>query len=85
LTLGFTLLLTALAAVVVRMAKHAPILIESKWGPLGVYLHTIEKQPFPGTWMFYRSARVDHLLAMRRANSGGERVAHALSDSAGAQ
>jgi len=51
---------------VVRMVdKHAPILIESKWGPLGVYLHAVEMQPFKGTCKFYRSSRANHSLVMR--------------------
>ncbi len=70
----------------VRMAdKHAPILIESKWGPLGVYLHTIDQQPFPGACHFYRSSRPDHLLVMRPSNSAGQPVSQLLNDSAGAQ
>src|SRR5262245_11393273 len=70
----------------VRMAdKHAPVLIESKWGPLGVYLHTIDKQPFPGACKFYRSSRSDHLLAMRPANSVVQPVSQQLNGSAGAQ
>jgi hypothetical protein len=70
----------------VRMAdKHAPVLVESKWGPLGVYLHTIDKQPFPGTCKFYRSSRPDHLLVMRPSNSAGQPVSQTLNDSAGAQ
>jgi hypothetical protein len=51
---------------VVRMVdKHAPILIESKWGPLGVYLHAVEMQPFKGACKFYRSSRASHSLVMR--------------------
>jgi hypothetical protein len=51
---------------VVRMVdKHAPILIESKWGPLGVYLHAIDQQPFPGACKFFRSPRANDLLIMR--------------------
>jgi len=50
----------------VRLANRAaPILIESKWGPFGVYLHAVDKQPFAGTCKFYRSPRVGHLLVVR--------------------
>jgi hypothetical protein len=70
----------------VRMAdKHAPVLIESKWGSLGVYLHTIDKQPFSGACKFYRSTRPDHLLVMRPANSAVQPVYQQLNDSTGAQ
>ena len=71
---------------VVHLAeKHAPILIESKWGPLGVYLHAIDKQPFPGACKFYRSSRPDHLLVTRPASSAFQPVSQQINDSAGAQ
>ena len=38
-------------------------LIESKWGPLGRYIHFPDDQPFGGTCTFYRSPRRGHLLA----------------------
>jgi hypothetical protein len=38
-------------------------LIESKWGPLGRYIHLPDDQPFGGTCTFYHSARRGHLLA----------------------
>jgi hypothetical protein len=51
---------------VVRISeKHAPILIESKWGPFGVYLHAIAAQPFSPTCKFYRTKRANHELALR--------------------
>jgi hypothetical protein len=48
--------------------KHAPILIESKWGPFGVYLHTVDMQPFRGSCKFFRSSRADHLLVLNRSD-----------------
>jgi len=39
------------------------ILVESKWGPMGRYLHGPDDQPFGGLCAFYRSARRGHLLA----------------------
>lgn len=51
---------------VVRLAgKHTPVLIESKWGPFGVYLHAADQQPFSGTCKFYRTVRRDHLLVLQ--------------------
>ena len=71
---------------IVRLAdKHAPILIESKWGPLGVYLHAAEQQPFGGACKFLRSARPDHLLALQRSNSAGEPVLQTLADEQAAE
>ena len=40
------------------------ILIESKWGPLGVYLHPPEAQPWGHDFTFYRSPRPGHLLRL---------------------
>ena len=37
-------------------------LIESKWGPLGRYIHLPDDQPFGGTCTFYHSPRRGHLL-----------------------
>jgi len=60
----------------VRMAdKHAPVLIESKWGPFGVYLHAVEQQPFSGTCKFYRTTRRDHLLVLRSEGLEASRAA----------
>ena len=38
-------------------------LVESKWGPMGRYLHGPEDHPFGGLCTFYRSPRRGHLLA----------------------
>jgi hypothetical protein len=54
----------------VRMAdRHAPVLIESKWGPFGVYLHATAAQPFSGICKFYRSPRPSHALELEAAGS----------------
>jgi hypothetical protein len=42
------------------------IVIESKWGPFGVYIHGSESHPFPGTCKYYRSQRSGHLVTVRR-------------------
>jgi len=47
-----------------RPVPHGPILVESKWGPFGLYLHPPEKQPFSGLCQFYRSPRPGHLLSI---------------------
>jgi hypothetical protein len=43
------------------------VLIESKWGPFGVYLHGPAAQPFPGACTFYRSERLSRGLTIRQA------------------
>ena len=43
------------------------ILVESKWGPLGLYLHPPEAQPWGHNITYYRSPRQGHLLKMSPA------------------
>jgi hypothetical protein len=63
----------------VRIAnKHEPLLIESKWGPFGVYLHAVKAQPFSAECKFYRSPRESHVLALRRSPTASETVSLAL-------
>lgn len=38
------------------------IMVESKWGLFGVYIHFVHQPPDPGKWAFYRSSRSGHLL-----------------------
>jgi hypothetical protein len=40
------------------------VLIESKWGALGTYLHLPEVQIYSNTYAFYRSVRPDHHLTI---------------------
>jgi hypothetical protein len=44
-------------------AVEGGTLVESKWGPLGRFIHGPADQPFGGTAAFYRSPRRGHLLA----------------------
>jgi hypothetical protein len=46
------------------------VLVESKWGPLGVYLHAPESQPYGREYAYYRSAREGHQLALRDGPTG---------------
>ena len=51
----------------VRIADpDGTILVESKWGPFGVFLHPPAAQPFSGECHFYRSVRQGHHIALRR-------------------
>ncbi len=40
------------------------VLIESKWGPLGRFLHAPEDQPYGTDYAYYRSARSGHLVTI---------------------
>lgn len=46
----------------VRVAEPGLILIESKWGALGRYVHQPEDQCYGTRFTFYRSSRQGHLL-----------------------
>ena len=46
----------------VRIVDDGMILVESKWGVLGRFLHAPENQPYTQEWSFYRSPRHSHLL-----------------------
>lgn len=49
----------------VRMVgQDGLILVESKWGPLGVYLHPVDGQPYGVGRKFYRSPRAGHLVSI---------------------
>lgn len=47
---------------IARPSALGELFMESKWGPLGVYLHAPEAHPFSGNIAFYRSPRAGHLL-----------------------
>ena len=40
------------------------VLVESKWGSLGIYLHTPKEQPYGGFFAFYHSSRPSHELSL---------------------
>lgn len=50
--------------VVQLVTDEGLVLVESKWGPLGVFLHPLAVQPYGDRSTFYRSARRNHLLAI---------------------
>ncbi len=56
---------------VVRLVLGRLILIESKWGHLGVYLHPVEEQPYGNDWSFMRSDRPNHLLRLSPPDTEG--------------
>jgi hypothetical protein len=52
---------TALVRVV---REDGMVICESKWGPLGVYLHPVDVQPYGTNHKFYRSDRDSHLVTV---------------------
>lgn len=54
---------------IVRRSVRGEQFMESKWGPLSVYLHAPEAHPFSGNTAFYRSPRTGHRLTIASANA----------------
>jgi len=50
------------SGVVRFVSGNGLVLVESKWGPLGRYLHPPECQPWGGRFSYYRSSRGGHQL-----------------------
>jgi hypothetical protein len=48
----------------VHIDATGQLLVESKWGPFGVYLHGLEAHPFGSTYTFYRSNRAGHRVTI---------------------
>ena len=50
------------SAVVRYVSEGQPVLVEGKWGRMGVFLHPADKSFYGTDYTFYRSARAGHLL-----------------------
>lgn len=50
-------------AVVRYVTEGQPVMVEGKWGPLGVFLHPADSSTYGTDYTFYRSDRQGHLLA----------------------
>ncbi len=50
------------SAVVRYVTEGQPVLIEGKWGAMGVFLHPADKTPYGTDYTFHRSGRRGHLL-----------------------
>src|SRR5262249_35772795 len=53
---------TVMHSGIVQSVTGPDVLVESKWGNLGRYLHAPADQPFGKSWTFYRSPRAGHQL-----------------------
>ena len=51
------------SAVVLYMTEGQPVLVEGKWGNLGIFLHPAEKCTYGQVYSFYHSDRRGHRLA----------------------
>jgi hypothetical protein len=50
------------SGVVLTAGPGHPVLVESKWGKSGRYVHAPDAIPYPGEVFYYRSSRAGHLL-----------------------
>jgi hypothetical protein len=50
-------------------AADGLILIESKWGPLGRFIHPPESQPYGHNFAYYRSLRPNHEIRLERTEA----------------
>lgn len=50
------------SAVVRYVTEGQPVLVEGKWGSLGVMLHAVDRSVYGTDYTFYRSHRTGHLL-----------------------
>ncbi len=50
--------------IVCGMVNDRDLLIQSKWGVEGVFIHLVDEQPYSLNYQFFRSPRGDHLLKM---------------------
>jgi hypothetical protein len=75
---------TVLHTAVVRYVTGGlPVLVEGKWGALGVYLHPVDRSCYGTEYTFYRSPRPGHLLAGRESSAGSSTAARATDPLAG--
>ena len=49
-------------AIVRYVSEGQPVLVEGKWGTMGVFLHPADKSFYGSEYTFYRSGRTGHLL-----------------------
>ncbi|OWK38647.1 hypothetical protein FRUB_07767 [Fimbriiglobus ruber] len=50
-------------ALVRYVTPGMPVMVEGKWGCVGVYIHPVDQSMFGTEYTFYRSSRTGHLLA----------------------
>jgi hypothetical protein len=55
---------------VVRLVNGEQVLVESKWGRLGCYLHAPADQFYARRWDYYRTERPGHLLSIQAGTLG---------------
>ncbi|MBA4188571.1 MAG: hypothetical protein C0467_11275 [Planctomycetaceae bacterium] len=61
------------SGVVRYVTEGQPVLVEGKWGALGIFLHPVDKSAYGTDYSYYRSSRPGHLLAgLQKTTTPGE-------------
>ena len=68
------------SAVVRYVTEGQPVLVEGKWGTMGVFLHPADKSCYGTEYTFYRSARAGHLLVGLGGSPGPAEAAATTED-----
>jgi len=50
------------SGIVFSAGPDRPVLVQTKWGKGGLYVHPPKDMPYPGDYFYYRSPRTGHLL-----------------------
>jgi hypothetical protein len=58
------------SAIVRATMPNGSVMVEGKWGWMGVYLHFVERSVYGQNFTFYRSPRAGHLLTGLEASKG---------------
>jgi len=67
-------------AIVRYVSEGQPVMVEGKWGTLGVYLHPADKSFYGTDYTFHRSARSGHLLVGLGGTAGSGEPATATAE-----
>ncbi|MBN9122221.1 MAG: CHAP domain-containing protein [Planctomycetes bacterium] len=67
-------------AIVRYVAEGQPVMVEGKWGTLGVYLHPADKSCYGTAYTFHRSARTGHLLVGLGGSPGTVETTNATAE-----
>jgi hypothetical protein len=67
-------------AVVRYVTEGQPLLVEGKWGAMGVFLHPADKSFYGTEYAFYRSPRTGHLLVGLGGSPGPADAANTIAE-----
>jgi hypothetical protein len=65
------------SAIVRYVSEGQPVLVEGKWGAMGVFLHPADKSFYGSEYTFYRSGRAGHLIVGIGGSPAPADAAHA--------